>query len=393
MAEIPKKIYFNRTLRIMQDSAGSQISKQSLFPFATIGQKFWMNMQVVTDASGTKFTEYESGTGAIILVDNDYSNNAPIVPLKGGNTNWTAGTGSEYYYAETSDISAKPSTVYENVGLSQTEMTEGTVGALSAGEWGWDTDTLYVRLTDSTDPDSKASGYVGFKPTVTATNPFINVDQATFNQANSWYDEDTASFRDPVIANGEMSFYVNANTVDFYNRLGTEDEVINTTMQIQLLRPTTAEYFERLELLYFICKNRYFGGDYSLELTVTNYYSKAEINAIVAGLASLISNSQVSLADNSTINIELGAQGTYRRFVIDVSIDDGTNYKTLIISVKHNGTTAYLSFVHEDNDDYTGLTLDADLSGGSVRLNITATAHGAESKVVYGIIKQTAVST
>jgi len=80
---------------------------------------------------------------------------------------WTAsGSGTNEFYLEISgggDPSVdEPATVYENA----SEMTEGTMGSLSAGEWDWgdnDTlgyDTVYVRLTDSADPDSKADGYV-----------------------------------------------------------------------------------------------------------------------------------------------------------------------------------------------------------------------------------------
>ena len=45
-------------------------------------------------------------------------------------------------------------------------MSAGTAGTLASGEWDWaDNDalgftTIYVRLSDDTDPDSKADGYV-----------------------------------------------------------------------------------------------------------------------------------------------------------------------------------------------------------------------------------------
>ena len=45
-------------------------------------------------------------------------------------------------------------------------MTPGTVGSLSAGQWDWgDNDalgysTIYVRLADGADPDSKAAAWV-----------------------------------------------------------------------------------------------------------------------------------------------------------------------------------------------------------------------------------------
>lgn len=54
----------------------------------------------------------------------------------------------------------------DGIELNTVAATEGTLGSLSASEWGYgDNDTLgfstvYVRLADSTDPDSKASGWV-----------------------------------------------------------------------------------------------------------------------------------------------------------------------------------------------------------------------------------------
>lgn len=84
---------------------------------------------------------------------------------------WTAsGSGTNEYYVELlagGDPSLnEPGAVYEDVGGANTTMTEGTLGSLSAGEWGYgDNDslgysTIYVRLTDNVDPDTKADGYM-----------------------------------------------------------------------------------------------------------------------------------------------------------------------------------------------------------------------------------------
>jgi hypothetical protein len=90
----------------------------------------------------------------------------------GGTYRWIAsGSGTNEYYMQTS-AGADPSldtprAVLENLTL----MTEGTVGTLAAGEYDYgDNDTLgystlYVRLSDGTDPDTKASEYVIFSDT------------------------------------------------------------------------------------------------------------------------------------------------------------------------------------------------------------------------------------
>lgn len=83
---------------------------------------------------------------------------------------WTAsGSGTNEYYLRAAGPAnpgfvAQPSAVY----INGSSATEGTVGSLTAGQWDYgDNDTLgystiYVRLSDGTDPDSKAAGYVQF---------------------------------------------------------------------------------------------------------------------------------------------------------------------------------------------------------------------------------------
>lgn len=72
-----------------------------------------------------------------------------------------SGSGTnEYYYADAGLL--EPLLVLED----SSQMTDGTLGSLAAGEWDWgDNDTLgyntvYVRLSDNTDPDTKGNGYI-----------------------------------------------------------------------------------------------------------------------------------------------------------------------------------------------------------------------------------------
>lgn len=83
---------------------------------------------------------------------------------------WTAsGSGTNEYYVRTAaggDPSLADPTSTGGVFINGDSATNGTVGSLSAGEWDYgDNDTLgystvYVRLSDGTDPDTKATGYV-----------------------------------------------------------------------------------------------------------------------------------------------------------------------------------------------------------------------------------------
>ena len=81
-----------------------------------------------------------------------------VLSVNGGWVESGSGT-KEFYLPRTADksILAKPDTVYE----AGTEIAEGTLGSLGASKWGWgdndslDYRTLYVRLSDDTDPDSR----------------------------------------------------------------------------------------------------------------------------------------------------------------------------------------------------------------------------------------------
>ncbi|MDH5182460.1 MAG: hypothetical protein OEX12_01100 [Gammaproteobacteria bacterium] len=76
-----------------------------------------------------------------------------------------SGTSEYYLQRDTGALDPqvpKPYTLNEN----GTPMTGGSIGSLSAAEWGWgDNDslgysTIYARLVDSTDPDTKATGWL-----------------------------------------------------------------------------------------------------------------------------------------------------------------------------------------------------------------------------------------
>ncbi len=88
----------------------------------------------------------------------------PYKSLTDGTTdNWTAsasGTG-EYYYTG-GDLDACPTYVEED----GTSISEGTLGSLTASSWAWGdndslgADTLYIRLSDDTDPDVNGLDFV-----------------------------------------------------------------------------------------------------------------------------------------------------------------------------------------------------------------------------------------
>jgi len=95
--------------------------------------------------------------------------NWKAITIRSAGYKWTlSGSGTSEYYLEASGGGDPSLEDPDNVQEDGTNMTEGTAGALTAGQWDWgDNDTLgfntvYVRLTDSVDPDTKAANYVTY---------------------------------------------------------------------------------------------------------------------------------------------------------------------------------------------------------------------------------------
>jgi len=167
----------------IQGGISNRAGTQYLANFADTAHAFKRFQFSVEQAYGLVFTNlrmYILKDGGIVSID----------LVESGTYKWSAsGSGTDEYYMEL-DAGGDPGIgqVYvlfeDNV-----KIPEGTAGSLSAGEWDWgdnDTlgyDTVYVRLTDGADPDSKADGYL-FNHVAYAT-PWLTADLAElrFNQS------------------------------------------------------------------------------------------------------------------------------------------------------------------------------------------------------------------
>ena len=256
------------------DTNSNIISKSVLLPDILLGQIKLYNLKLsVRDEDGSTLNDYDkipSDATFEAIIENDYSN-PDFEDLN--NTDWTNTTGSEYQYDNA--LSAEPYEVYANNVI----MTEGTAGGLAAGEYAWDSGTskVTVRLSDSTNPTSKASGYVQYV-TAAYTRAFVVVESDGFNAADSWYDTGTGTWRDPVIANGELTYQVDATTEDFISRISTSSAVNNTKFQLDIYESGSAEVMDSI-LYPFICRNRFIANPLSSSDTTVNIYNKSEQDA------------------------------------------------------------------------------------------------------------------
>lgn len=121
------------------------------------------------------FTKVYNGAGSGATAG-DYadSRNWELISLRTPAFAWTAsGSGTNEYYCRTAGnanpgFAATPPTS-NGVYINGSTATKGSLGSLAAGNWGYgDNDTLgystvYVRLSDGTDPDTKVADYVQFR--------------------------------------------------------------------------------------------------------------------------------------------------------------------------------------------------------------------------------------
>ncbi len=114
---------------------------------------------------------------------------------------WTSsGSGTDEYYCVLNAGGGDPSLIEPStcrlLGLSA---TRATVGSLAVGEWGYgDNDTLgystvYVRLSDGTDPDTKYTGYVSI-PSDVIKNADVGIGTFKYNNITSKNFDDAGYF-------------------------------------------------------------------------------------------------------------------------------------------------------------------------------------------------------
>ena len=327
----PDRIVYDVNSRVFRDNEGNEVVNTSLLPTVTIGERKWINLLLVTDSSLAPYS-IPVGSSANIIVDNDFLNDNPILPLLSGNDNWELTTNNEYAY-----FRSIPEPDY--VLFNDDKKPRGTKGSLSAGEWDWEDNILYVRLDDSTDPDTKDNGFVSFNVSnPNATNPFILVDSGTFNENDTWYDIDNELYRNPSLLNGEITFEVNANTVDFWERLGANPKITSTSLQLQIIAPATTTISEVIEFAY-ICKNRFIANGVALELSGINFFTKAEINA--------------NFYNKSEINaFNFATNGIQQSITIDDNADISTTHFNIGKVRTNKGTDLTLTIQTQANGNY-----------------------------------------
>ncbi len=275
-----QKTYFNVNSGTSVDSDGNALgTSANLYPRATFTNKFIQMVQLFSTGT-TKYGQLTIGTQCTFAVDTDWLNSGVTVEML--NTYWTAGTGSEYYHY----LPSAPTTVKFN----GTAATAGSgIGELNAGEYYYDSDNfrIYVYLSDGSDPSDQDDGYITLIYTNSSGTPLAVFSSSdVFNQTNSWYDEDTGEWRDPDITAGELTWSINANTVSFYNKIGTANqEDTEGFAEICIYLPDSTNVDNSMVISKYILRKTLLNSEEATQIEVTgiNFYTKVQTNALVAG--------------------------------------------------------------------------------------------------------------
>lgn len=145
---------------------------------------------------------------------------------------WDAsGSGTNEYYLNNSAPNysgTKPDKVY----INDTEVVEGSVGTLGISQWDWgDNDTLgyntiYVRLSDGTDPDTKADDYVQRSTVSSGADLFRSGDVGKYIRVNSGLVKIT-SYTSATVVKGEV--LKELSSTDESSSWTLENDVWNST--------------------------------------------------------------------------------------------------------------------------------------------------------------------
>jgi len=211
-----------RTIKAYVDAIGTD--KKATIKLTHNGTGNTTTYQLSTSETIPSNITLEIENGAVI--NNDIS-------IRNASYKWTAsGSGTSEYYLEAAaggDPGISEPYVCTEDG---SDLTAGTAGSLAAGEWDWaDNDTLgystvYVRLSDSTDPDGKAEDYVKAGYRITINGPFNHGLSQCFSGDGSvsfgraavsavelvWFPNTPAGFQSAGDAAGDGTLHISRGT-------------------------------------------------------------------------------------------------------------------------------------------------------------------------------------
>lgn len=112
-----------------------------------------------------------------------------------------------------------------------------------------------------------------------AQEAFASVADAAINDG-SWADSDPAT--------GKFSLIISGNNVNYLSRIGSAERVTTNT-QLEILALDTEASVVGVVRIPFTCLNVMYGSSGTPEAPVTDYYTKTQVDALLAGTLSVLS--------------------------------------------------------------------------------------------------------
>lgn len=301
----------------------------------------------------------------------DYSlySNWTKISVRTSAYSWTAsGSGTNEYYLRTSgsanpSIGGTPGAVYINGSAA----TVGTAGTLAAGRWAYgDNDalgysTIYVRLSDGTDPDSKAADYVQFQSIPTAADN-VRIPRGS-GTITSGLSQSSVAINNFTVENGYTAAIASASGYleidpDVFTFAGTGAAYINVgTAAIPLNVLSTATAVTGYQGLYLL----------GSAITVLTVYSGRVGLAAQAGETSTVSSAVRSTGSNA--NIYLGSGCTLTGTTIDVNAGNVETDAAMITGNLNAGSLTLSKTATATTINLKGGLLNHDSSGTLGTLN------------------------
>ena len=174
--------------------AANQVTCDIIDAFSAVGPIASQSWSLLGSPNSAITPSIKEPVGAICTINSTTGSESFTNLLEDPVDNWTISVAgaNEYFIPNTSSkyAAAKPDKVY----LNGTEAAEGSLGSLGIGQWAHgDNDalgynTIYVRLSDETDPDTKAAADVSYvkKAAVSgSTDVFRSGDVGKYVRVNS----------------------------------------------------------------------------------------------------------------------------------------------------------------------------------------------------------------
>ena len=231
-------------------TSGTVVTADIIDDFSAVGPIASGSWSMSGSPNAELTPDIQEPAGAICTLTSSGETETAIDLLTAAGTDWTAsGSGTDEYYIPLGSSlysAVEPDKVYED----SIELVQGTLGSLGISQWafgdndGLGADTIYIRLSDGTDPDTKNADleYIQKSSVADGDDLFRSSDVGKFIRINSGVVKITA-YTSATVVKGEI-----------LKVLSSVDESTSWTLESEMWTdangyPRTGTFFEERLML------------------------------------------------------------------------------------------------------------------------------------------------